>query len=214
MSECDPVCVRCGVTSSLMWHRDQEGAVICLDCHRTQKAAQSALTSSESPTSSLKKDSLKPHAPSNSKPVPQVSTQPELPSLGVTTRRTTRSHERAKARQQQQQQQQLQAQQSNTSVPPSSSGNGSLTSEVSSASITTSLSSSSQGASSTKAESGKGSNTTRDKTETPSPPVVPVSGHGMASVSKNRRTLKQGQPIQAPENLAYTVTANSIEYMV
>lgn len=44
----EPVCSRCQATSSLMWHRGEEGAVVCLGCHSAEKGSKSSTVSETS----------------------------------------------------------------------------------------------------------------------------------------------------------------------
>ena len=44
----DPVCSRCHATSSLMWHRGEEGEVVCLGCHSAEKSSKSSTMSETS----------------------------------------------------------------------------------------------------------------------------------------------------------------------
>ena len=44
----DPVCSRCQATSSLMWHRGEEGAIVCLGCHSAEKGSKSSTVSETS----------------------------------------------------------------------------------------------------------------------------------------------------------------------
>ena len=52
MEEGDPVCVRCKATSSLMWHKGEDGAVLCLECHSNAEKASGSSSKANSETSS------------------------------------------------------------------------------------------------------------------------------------------------------------------
>ena len=78
-----PVCTNCKVTSSLMWQRSKNGAILCLECHNAEKTTKS---SASSETSS--------HSSSYTERVPHSNSPPRIASPNVTTRRATRSRER------------------------------------------------------------------------------------------------------------------------
>ena len=40
----DPVCSRCKTTSSLMWHKNKEGEILCLACNSEPKASPSTIS--------------------------------------------------------------------------------------------------------------------------------------------------------------------------
>ena len=87
-----PTCVKCKATSSLMWHKAANGSLQCLDCQRTEKTnSNSSSPQSTRSTTSVHSDTLSSQNEKNS-----TSQSP-----GPTTRRSTRSRERAnKAKQQ------------------------------------------------------------------------------------------------------------------
>ena len=59
MSGGDPVCSRCKSNSSLMWQRDSEGAVVCLECHTAEKEAKTLpLRMGNSPSQLLQRASV------------------------------------------------------------------------------------------------------------------------------------------------------------
>lgn len=72
-----PVCSNCKATSSLMWHRNKSGAILCLECHNAEKAAS---LHSESAHTTASAD--------------RVASPPRTTSPTVTTRRATRSREK------------------------------------------------------------------------------------------------------------------------
>ena len=195
----DPVCARCKSTSSLMWQRDSEGAVVCLDCHTAEKVAKSRSSPS---TESVSSQNGKPSRSSGK------STQRHSPSplsipvqSGVTTRRTTRSHERAKARQQQQQQQQ---QQQTLTTPPQQA----VTTRVPSpapAPVSTAQQPSVETTIST---------TIPDKPEKPDTPPPPQPTAAIAPAERGRRSLRQGPVVRAPENSPYLLSSNSVQHQV
>lgn len=78
----EPICARCKVTSSLMWEKNKEGEVLCLECNSStrQELASTAGTRSEQPS-----------APSNETAAtasPTTSSAPTETPLSVVTRRT------------------------------------------------------------------------------------------------------------------------------
>ena len=215
MSDCEPVCSRCKVTSSLMWQRDKGGAILCLDCHTAAKNAKSSPAPSSS-SSSTEKCSETSHigkqqkSTAKSVQVHTASPQPDLPTLGMTTRRTTRSHERARARQLQQQPVTSATPIPHaTSIPPTSPSNGTTSTDKPVLKEDTSTLDVTKGASIP--DVTKGATSSRDKAETP---PLSSSSHGTISNSKSRRSLNQGRPILAPHSQQYMVTANSIEHKV
>ena len=197
----EPVCTRCKVTSCLVWQRDKDGAIICLDCQAAEKTAKTPLPWVPPPhVSHSAGKTAKAASKLTQQPVNQVTpahsqTDQSLPVSGVTTRRTTRSHERAKARQQQQHT----ASPSPAPAPPT-----------------------------TAAQSSSGGNGSSKVVESPTPPAMvegildtpsPVpSGNGQAGTTPatftSRRSLKQSQSVQAAEHELYTVTSNSMQYQV
>ena len=51
----EPVCARCKVTSSLMWEKNKEGEVLCLECHsstRHESPSSTVSTRAEPPSTS------------------------------------------------------------------------------------------------------------------------------------------------------------------
>ena len=74
------VCARCKVTSSLMWEKNKEGEILCLECHSNSRQEPASVVSrSERPTSSH----------SNGEPVVTTeSSEPPSTSAGFTGRRT------------------------------------------------------------------------------------------------------------------------------
>lgn len=193
-TESGPVCSRCKVTSSLIWKRDNDGSIICLDCQTSEKAAKQI-----PPWKGEGEPHITGKASSSTKPVGQSSTaqQPEqsVPVSGVATRRTTRSHERAKVRQQQQQQKQGSVEAvalvpaptpTTTAVQPSTTvSKGPVPSPSSVPQIVETL-------------------------DSPSP-APSASDHNTAP---SRRSLKQGQAVHAAEQGPYTVTSDSIQHKV
>jgi len=91
MSQRNPVCARCKSTSSLMWHKTATGTIICLDCQKSEKASSnSSSPQSSRSTTSTHSDISGSHNKNNNSESP-----------GPTTRRSTRSREKAiKAKQQ------------------------------------------------------------------------------------------------------------------
>lgn len=78
----EPICARCKVTSSLMWEKNKEGEVLCLECNSStrQELASTASSRSEQPS-----------APSNETAAtasPTTSSAPTETPLSVVTRRT------------------------------------------------------------------------------------------------------------------------------
>lgn len=205
-----PVCTRCKVTSSLMWQRDRDGAIICLDCQAANKKTTNApspwVPGSVPEPGKTVKSIPKPTQPTQQPaPVPSQSEE-SLSVSGIATRRTTRSHERAKARQQQQQNQQSAH---SLAAPPTAPPTVIPTVTV----IPSSL------------DETKGSGTASPTP--PVPPVVPVeskldtpspvpsgNGHNTAPAFTSRRSLRHSQPVQGAEHDPYTVTSNSIQHQV
>lgn len=220
MSESDPVCSRCNVTSSVLWQRDQQGSIVCLECHTKEKASTLRTDSGESDVSGKKEGSGQSDARSLSgkqsgkSKQNSVVSQTDVPSpvpvmvSGVTTRRTTRSHERAKARQQQQQQQQSQSQSQETSSSSGASPSSSPQLPLS------------EGAGTQSASKPDASNITSSKVSPPSQVDTPSpspSGNGHTSTPttyRSRRSLTQGEPACAAEHQNYLVTTNSVQHRV
>ena len=74
----EPVCARCKVTSSLMWEKNKEGEVLCLECHSSTR---------HEPSSSVNARAEQPSAVAHSNEAPSTS-QAEQPLSTVTLRRT------------------------------------------------------------------------------------------------------------------------------
>ncbi len=170
------------------------------------------------------------HTPSSSSSSkssqPASITQPDTASSGMVTRRTTRSHERAKAR--------LQAQQANTPTPPpppppppTPLPNDSSTPPTPNITDTTSQLDTDNLSTTTPANTPVGPAPVGPTPVGPTPagpeveehthPASPVhmTTHSSAgSNSKNRRSLIQGHPMQAPQPQPYMVTTNSIQHNV
>lgn len=54
-----PVCARCKVTSSLMWEKNKEGEVLCLECHSNSiQDPAAAATSTDQPAPSNREEAL------------------------------------------------------------------------------------------------------------------------------------------------------------
>jgi len=203
----DPVCSKCKGTSSNIWQRDQKGEVICLDCHAADKAASKSFVPlshgvSDSSASNGKQSSLhkgtsrsSQHASSSS----SSSSLVEVSSSGITTRRSTRSHERAKARQQQEQEQAK-----TEGFVADESGDGSV-GEEKDKKLTASDSSKpvQQGS----PPSGRDEGGVVSQT----PLAAPASPCG-SSIS--RHSLRQGPPAQAAESLPFVLTSWTIEHQV
>ena len=129
-----PVCIKCKATSTLLWQKNQSGALLCMDCYSQERrtrssrspqrlASSTSTLSSESnsiPSSSSQSTTTtnattttatNPQAQSSEKP----SSNKHHQTCTISTRRTTRARERnnraKQQQQQQQQQQQLQQQQ-------------------------------------------------------------------------------------------------------
>ena len=80
-----PVCARCETTSSLMWNKSDEGTILCLECHRSEKSASKAPSSTNSRTTT----------PSSETPPPGNGGQ----TTSTPGRRTRMKERTAKARQ-------------------------------------------------------------------------------------------------------------------
>lgn len=215
LNSTEPVCERCRSTSSLIWQRDQKGEVICLDCHATEKTASKASANLSSVTSDSPSQNGKQNSPhkASSRSSQQVSSSSSSSSLtdvsnsGVTTRRTTRSHERAKAKQQQLQQQDL------VKVEACASGfeeadNAAAVDEQlvrdNNKAVTSDLGKTvSHGSPSDKTDSI----TTQNSGNSGGPPSP-------CSSTSSRHSLRQGQPVQAPESQSYVLTCSSLEHQV
>jgi len=217
----DPACSRCHATSSAVWQRDSEGGIICLDCRAAENAAKQFSTSNlgiegEKTQSQTGRQTSSGRANSKSN---QQSSQLEVSVsasvTGVTTRRTTRSHERAKARQQQQQQQE-----SSAAVLPLSASATAATLTTTSTTITSTAQPTPTPTSApAKTESSKGSATSaiirdHDKPDTPSPAPSGNGSSNTVATSRSRRSLRQGQPVQAASFEQFIVTSNSVQHKV
>ena len=78
------VCARCKVTSSLMWEKNKEGEILCLECHsNSRQEPASVLSRSERPMTTAASSH------SNREPVvATASSEPPSTSAGFTGRRT------------------------------------------------------------------------------------------------------------------------------
>lgn len=94
MAQRNPVCSKCKATSSLMWHKSPNGSIICLDCQTAEKKANSSSPQSTRSASVLSDTTSQCHIDKTS----------QSQSPGPTTRRSTRSRERANRAKQQQSQ--------------------------------------------------------------------------------------------------------------
>lgn len=215
-SNSDPVCTRCKATSSFIWQRDQKGAVICLECHSTEKSVSKAPSNlgsvSLDPQSSGKQNNLhkslsKMSQQSSSSSSSSSSSVAEVSVSGVTTRRTTRSHEREKARQQQQQFQQ-------EAVLQKLEASGSSVEESENASVD-------ETQSKDKCKLAIGDKSTPH--DTPSNRVDSITTQGLGNCggpsspdcpTSSRRNLRQGHPERAPDSQPYVLTCSSIEHHV
>ena len=198
MSESEPVCTRCQATSSVLWQRDQQGAIICLDCHTAEKTkSDAALRETEGKDESGQHDSSEKPSGKPNKHAAQNSSENSVPMSGVTTRRTTRSHERAKARQQQQQQQEQQQQ----SQESHSSSGGSPSPDTS-----VQLSNSK-----TEGTNKILASVVTSQIDTPSPSP---SANGQITTFRSRRSLMQAPSVRAAEDQAYLVTSTSLQHKV
>lgn len=95
----EPICARCKVTSSLMWEKNKDGEVLCLECHSslrqevaTDRPIVAAAATPSTPSSSLSNlVSNKSAAVADTLSVTSSSsseTQPQPPAAVVTGRRT------------------------------------------------------------------------------------------------------------------------------
>ena len=219
-SNVDPVCTRCKTTSSLIWQRDQKGAVICLECHSTEKSASKTTNFGSEPQTSGKQSSVhktllrmsQPASSSSSSSSSASSSSSSLADVsvsGVTTRRTTRSHERAKAKQQQQLQQ--------GSVLVKLEANGRNADESENTSIDELLN---------KDKSKSVVCELLNKCTPQDSPGNKVEGTTMQSPgygggppspgfsTSSRHCLRQGQPMQAPKSQPYILTCSSVQHQV
>lgn len=201
------VCVKCKATSSLLWQKNQIGALLCRDCYSQERRTRSsrspqriastttASTSTTETTNSMTSSSCatttNQQAQSQSS---EKSSTSKYQTSSVSTRRTTRSRERNNRAKQQQQQQQKEVQQvqnvasASMSTPPSpaTSTNGVSVKE--------------------KVNSKPLSNGTHDRD----------TSNGEDGQQKGRRSLKlkQGQPTKAPSPEVMIVTSDSIIHKV
>ncbi len=91
MSQRSPTCVKCKATSSLMWHKTTNGSLMCLDCQTVEKKTNSNSSSPQSTRSTTSSASGQyDPTPSQNEKTDALSQSP-----GPTTRRSTRSRERA-----------------------------------------------------------------------------------------------------------------------
>ena len=199
----EPVCIKCEATSSLLWQKNQSGALLCLECYshekrnrlsrspapqRTTSSAQAASSESNNTSSSSQSST------SNNQQAQSVTDKPSTSkhhTSTINTRRTTRARERTnRAKQQQQVQQQQQPVQqvlnvgSAASTPPSPATSTNSTSKE-------------------KVNSKPSLNGTHD-----------CDNSGEDGQQKGRRSLKQGQPTRAPSPEAVIVTSDSIIHKV
>ncbi len=193
----DPVCARCKGTSSMIWQRDQRGAVICLDCHAAEKAAIKASSNSTSDSTTFTGKQNK--TSKSSHQVSSSSSSSSDSSTGIATRRSTRSHERAKAKQLQQKE----------DLAKTESGNGCFEEVEDTVGMDDQLAKDK-----TKLAlndlSKQHSPSSRAETVT-----APSSGGPPSPCSSvSRRALRQGQPMPAPESQPYILTCSSLEHQV
>ena len=205
----DPVCSKCKGTSSLIWQRDQKGEIICLDCHAAEKAASKSFLSlsnaiSDSSTSNGKQGSphkgtsrTSQHTSSSS----STGSLVEISSSGITTRRSTRSHERARARQQLEQEQ---AKADNYIAEET--GDGSIGEEKDKKLLASDCSKA-------VAQPGSPPGSGRDEGGVVSQTSLAAPASPCSS-SSSRHSLRQGQPVQAAESQPFILTSWTIEHQV
>ena len=212
----DPVCSRCGANSSLIWQRDQKGAIICLNCHSMEKSVSKTppnINIADPPTSgkqnSVPKSSLRVSQQSSSSSSASYSSAAEVSMSGVTTRRAARSHERAKAKQQQQ------LQQGSASVR--SDSNGGHGDEVVPAGMDEL-----QGKDKSKSVISEFLNNclpqdcpgNKAELAAVQSPGTACRSPSPCSSTRSRHNLRQGYPVQAPKSQPYVITSSSIQHQV
>ncbi len=198
MSQRNPTCVKCKATSSLMWQKSSNGTLICLDCQTAEKKANS---------NSLSPQSTKSTASSNQsdRTVQNDKNLSQLP--GPTTRRSTRSRERAnKAKQQST----LTSQDSSTVTTESLNDTNPPVVSTSSPAIQNDIKDSVK-------EESKCDKPVKERELVQPPPPVPVlKDHHVNQWERNRRSLslKLFQPVKSLTVQPEVVTSDSINHNV
>ena len=90
-SDSGPECVRCKSTSSMMWQRNQSGAILCLDCHSQEKRTRSSRSPQRRCSGNFENSNSSSSHNGNQGQAEKLSVKP---TATVSTRRTTRARER------------------------------------------------------------------------------------------------------------------------
>ena len=223
-----PVCIKCKATSSLLWQKNQSGALLCLDCYSQERrtrssrspqriASSTSTSSSESnstPTSSSQSTTTTNATTTTTNPQAQSSEKPSSnkhhQTCTISTRRTTRARERNnRAKQQQQQQLQQQQQQQQQQVQQVQTVASTSGSTPPSPATSTDGAASGKEKVNSKPSSNNGAHDRGDNVN--GSEEDPGKGMGRRSLK-----LKQGcrQPTKAPSPEAMIVTSDSIIHKV
>ena len=180
-----PECVRCKSTSSMMWQRNQSGAILCLDCHAQEKRTRSSRSPQRRCSATFENSNSSSNHSGNQGQVEKPSVKP---TATVNTRRTTRARERNNRAKQQTQSASVNST-SPSPAPSTTNSNGVCYRGLAEKSNSKPI---------------NGSHGDREDSD----------DYQHQQKSRRSINLKQGQPMRAPRAEAMIVTSDSIIHKV